>query len=266
MKIRILTSSSSGNCILLWDNTSSCIVDCGCSVSYAKRHLLDNNISFSSLNGACITHVHRDHINPIFFRALLKQNVPVFCSTTAHPYLPTHSPATNLSVVTYAPFVPFFVGTMKITPFPVTHDSPGGCCGFSIEVNAKRKMRKITIATDIGKIEPATADYFTNSDIVIIESNHDIAMLASDSIPQFLKTRIRTSHLSNDECAEILEKALQKSTIKPEAIILAHISTDRNSKTLARQCIGDRLRRIGHESIPLIVSHDHCAGEIVELH
>ncbi|MBD3344308.1 MAG: MBL fold metallo-hydrolase [Chitinivibrionales bacterium] len=265
MNMRILTSSSAGNCTLLWDTNTAMIIDCGCSFSYAMKQLDDIKIPFSALKGACVTHIHSDHINKAFLRKLFKSNVPVYCDHAVIPFIPGVPRGGSGTSLQPFPFETFSLETVSITPFPVHHDSSGGCSGFCIEFIEKQKKRKITIATDIGNTTKETVRYFSNSDLIIIESNHDEAMLFNDSIPYFLKQRIQKAHLSNSECADFLTKVLYASEKVPEAIVLAHISQQRNKGAIARDCIFGSLKEAGHENIPIVLSYKGNPSEIVSL-
>ena len=85
-------------------------------------------------------------------------------------------------------------------------------------------------------------DYFADSDIIIIESNHDVAMLAGSARPKWLKDRIiKTGHLSNDQCSAFMQEVLAASENLPAAIVLAHISQECNTNRHARDAIRSML-------------------------
>ncbi len=68
--------------------------------------------------------------------------------------------------------------------------------GFSLESNAF----KICLATDMGYVPDTFFEVASNSDLVVIEANHDVDMLKVGSYPYFLKQRVLSEHghLSNE--------------------------------------------------------------------
>lgn len=79
-----------------------------------------------------------------------------------------------------------------------------------------------------------------DSNIVFIESNHDIEMLKNGSRPESNKQRILSDHghLSNKQCAEYLSEII---TSRTHSIILGHLSHDHNTEKLAYQTISSHL-------------------------
>jgi len=72
------------------------------------------------------------------------------------------------------------------------------------------------------------------SDLIVIESNHDVSMLKNGRYPHYLKQRILSEqgHLSNDCCAAELPGLVKTSTTR---IFLAHLSRENNAPQLAYQ-------------------------------
>ena len=72
-------------------------------------------------------------------------------------------------------------------------------------------------------------------DLVMLESNHDVKMLQSNSLyPYPLKKRILSDegHLSNNACADESAKLLQSGTTR---FVLAHLSRENNLPPLAKE-------------------------------
>ena len=84
---------------------------------------------------------------------------------------------------------------------------------------------------------PATAlarRVLPKSDIVFIESNHEIAMVNAGSYPYILKQRIlgANGHLSNFACSEYIKELAKSGTTR---FVLSHLSRENNLPELARQ-------------------------------
>lgn len=95
-------------------------------------------------------------------------------------------------------------------------------------------QRSVAIATDLGCITDEVRSSVQGSDLVVIESNHDVNMLENGRYPHYLKKRILSErgHLSNDCCAVELPLLVKAGTTR---IFLAHLSRENNVPQLACQ-------------------------------
>jgi hypothetical protein len=97
--------------------------------------------------------------------------------------------------------------------------------GFQICINDT----KITILTDTGKITREHITSMRESQLVLLETNHDIPLLWRSTRPPWLKRRIRSNHLANEESNSVLS-SLVDSDIK--GMFLGHLSGECNSPEL----------------------------------
>ena len=95
--------------------------------------------------------------------------------------------------------------------------------------------RRISVVTDTGVITRDIVDKVTGSDLILLESNHDKAMLNAGPYPYHLKKRILSNegHLSNDDCAAFVHELAESGT---KSFMLAHISGENNRPELALDC------------------------------
>ena len=79
-----------------------------------------------------------------------------------------------------------------------------------------------------------------DSDILLIEANHDVDMLRDGPYPYYLKQRIggRFGHLSNSNCAQALPEIMSART---KHVVLAHLSEQNNLPKCAYQTVCDAL-------------------------
>ena len=154
----------------------------------------------------------------------------------------------------------FEIGPIGIYPFPIPHDAVEPV-GFSFFCNAK----KVTVATDIGHVNADLLKNLEGSGLVLLESNHDLAMLQNGSYPYYLKRRILSDngHLSNKAAGEA---AVCLATRGISHLILGHLSKENNHPELAYQCVAEALTdtglKIGRD-IRLSVAHRDKTGEAV---
>src|SRR5690606_40126972 len=77
---------------------------------------------------------------------------------------------------------------------------------------------------------------YQDCDAIILEANHDRAMLASGSYPPSLKSRVggQWGHLSNDQAAGFLQRL---NTQRLQHLVVAHISQQNNSLAVAQAAL-----------------------------
>jgi len=88
------------------------------------------------------------------------------------------------------------------------------------------------------------------SDVLLLESNHDLEMLRDGPYPWSVKQRVlsRVGHLSNSATAEYLARDYDGGAA---FIVLGHLSESNNVPELARlaaeHAIGDRMTLLGNK-------------------
>jgi phosphoribosyl 1,2-cyclic phosphodiesterase len=119
---------------------------------------------------------------------------------------------------------------MFVKPFATPHDT---CDSIGFIVNTD-DQRTAAIATDLGSMTDEVRTAMQGSDLVVLESNHDVAMLENSRYPNYLKKRIlsETGHLSNNCCASELPMLVESGATM---IFLAHLSRENNVPQLAYQ-------------------------------
>ena len=138
----------------------------------------------------------------------------------------------------------FSIGDIDITPFTIPHDAADPC-GFVFESEGIR----MALATDLGYMPPNVKRAIAGSDVLLLESNHDLEMLRDGPYPWSVKQRVlsRVGHLSNDATAEFLSRDYDGGAAY---IVLGHLSESNNVPELARisaeQAIGDRMTLLGN--------------------
>jgi phosphoribosyl 1,2-cyclic phosphodiesterase len=251
----VLASTSAGNCTVIWNDSVSILVDCGTGVSYTEESLARLGLSLQDMSAAFITHCHSDHVKGSTLKRLIEHRVPVYCHTkVARALKNSHSflSEKNSSFIAFSKEKDDCKG-FSYKSFCVPHDSTGGCYGYSFFLEHACGTDKISIATDIGFTEPGHILHFADSDVIVIESNHDVTMLKESPRPQWLKDRIvKTGHLSNDQCAEFMQKVLAASKTLPIAIVLAHISQECNTNSHAKTRMCDMIGLADSKTIAVI--------------
>ena len=92
------------------------------------------------------------------------------------------------------------------------------------------------ILTDLGSITPHVVENFRACQSLLLEFNHDLAMLRDGPYPQQLKQRVGGDwgHLNNQQAAQFL-RDIDGATL--HHLVVAHISENNNSRALAESAV-----------------------------
>lgn len=264
VSVTVLGSSSAGNSTLIDGKNSAMLVDFGFAPKYFNQTFRDINFDFNRIRGAVITHLHSDHVKTTTIKEFIRRNIPVYI----HPAMRKNFFAVYSAGIELADKGLLYefsgnrakIGEFEVEAFDVPHDASGGCFGYNIFYN----LKKVSIATDIGYTNDFLVDKFKNSDIVVIEANHDTYMLENSNRTPYLINRIKSSgHLSNLQCRNFLDAVLKSSDKQPEGIILAHLSQECNTPDHAENEIGELLNQSEHNNIKLLISAKNAPVKFV---
>lgn len=222
-----LFSGSSGNCTYIGTSSGGILIDTGVSARRIETALLQRGISLKSIEAIFITHEHTDHTCGL--RTLVKKHgFKVYASKGTISELETSGAldyCKDFGVVSSEGVV---LADMLVRGFRTSHDSRESM-GFRV---CTGDGRTLSVATDTGCMTGEVRESLKGSDLVLIESNHDVEMLKNGDYPHFLKKRIMcdTGHLSNDCCAAELPSLAYSGVTR---FILGHLSRENNSPELA---------------------------------
>ncbi len=252
LKLIPLASGSKGNATLIMSDSSALLVDAG--ISYARLHddLEELGLKPSMLDGVVITHEHADHVKAL-------PRLCAECRVFAHPdtareiYNKQGMLKNVAEVDNYEGG--FFVGDIKVEPFRIPHDAVYPLA-YSFRVGSAR----CSVATDIGVPTYGVMRNIKDSEVVLLESNHDVDMLKEGKYPPNLKARILSNkgHLSNDSAAKIAKLLCENSAVKH--IILGHISENNNTEEMAFDTVKEAVEGCGGH-IRLHTAHQYVRSE-----
>ncbi|MCD8116672.1 MAG: MBL fold metallo-hydrolase [Oscillospiraceae bacterium] len=238
MRLTVFASSSSGNCSLVRGGGRRVLLDAGISAKRIKTALAGEGLTPDDLDGIFITHEHSDHIAGL--AVLLKQfPVPVFAPGTVAEALRQSIPGACACVRDIPMEQPVILGELTVTPFPTPHDAPQSA-GYRLEADGQA----LALATDTGCVTDVMLNYLSGAETVLIEANHDEAMLRYGPYPSYLKRRVLSDrgHLSNAECTWLASVLAHWGA---ERIVLGHLSKQNNVPALARKTVSRGLEGTG---------------------
>ncbi len=225
IKFLSLISGSSGNASFISDGTTNILIDCGMSGSRLKSALGSIDILPEDLDAVLITHEHSDHIKGLGVIAR-RYNIPIYA--TEDTFLNFKNVGEIDDNLKNAINGDFEIGDIGIHSFSIPHDAANPV-GYNFFIENK----KLSLATDIGKMTDNVFESIKGSKQIILESNHDTEMLRMGPYPYHLKKRISgtTGHLSNDEAASAAIKLAENGT---DHFMLAHLSLENNLPEIAK--------------------------------
>ena len=217
-----LYSSSSGNSTYVGMADEGVLVDVGVSLKKLEEAAEFQGIDLSTVKGVFITHEHSDHVKGLK-PFLSRYKVPVFSSAKTleklceEGLIPCGAECIEMGNVQLA-------GNIQVKAFRTSHDTPVSL-GYSFYLPDERK---ISVCTDLGYVSDEVFSAINKSDLILLESNHDLAMLRYGSYPFHLKQRILSEHghLSNEACADTSAKLLSGGTTR---FVLGHLSHENNT-------------------------------------
>ena len=256
LRICVLASGSSGNCILVDSDKTKIIVDAGLSCRETGVRLALADVAVSDVEAVCVTHEHDDH------RASLgtlhrRYDVAMYANAGTVEGLERDGRLRDLPWNVFATGTPFEIGDFRIEPFSVPHDSYDPV-GFVISTGDIR----VGLVTDTGMATGLIRERLKNCSVVVMEANHDEQMLMDAARPWSLKQRIggRQGHLSNSQAAEL---AVAIAGPQLRTIFLAHLSTDCNRPELAFETVSEALQDAGHGHVEVQLTYPDRISELV---
>ncbi|KAB3530212.1 MBL fold metallo-hydrolase [Alkaliphilus pronyensis] len=230
-----LASGSSGNCHFISDNQEFLLVDAGLSGKRIQGKLLEIDVDPHKLTGLLISHEHNDHIHSAGILSR-RFNIPIYANEgTCRGMAGKLGKVCEGNIKVFETGKPFSINSFDITPYSISHDA-NDPVGFSI----KNNNIKISITTDLGYFSDEIINHIKDSDLVVLESNHDEEMLKVGSYPYYLKRRIlsKIGHLSNEAAAQAIVSLVKNNVTR---VMLAHLSKENNFPELAMETTNNAL-------------------------
>jgi phosphoribosyl 1,2-cyclic phosphodiesterase len=221
-EVSVLASGSSGNCFYIGSNRGNILVDAGISCRQISERLQKLGRDIKDINAIFVTHEHSDHIRGIEVLSR-RYNIPVYINdgTLENCFMDMGN------VKRIKTDNEFDFNGLKILPFSKSHDAAD-----PISFLIRNGKKNISVITDVGCCSKKVMECMRESDLVILESNHDLNMLKNGPYPYHLKKRIAGTHghLSNYEAALLVLEFGKESL---EHVLLSHLSLNNNTPELA---------------------------------
>jgi phosphoribosyl 1,2-cyclic phosphodiesterase len=235
----VLASGSSGNASLLATENTRILVDAGLSMRELGKRLAAIGEDLKLVDAILITHEHSDHVAGLPVLARNKDvKAAIYMTRLTAPAI-DWGPTQPNRLETYQAGASFQIGDIAVQSFGIPHDAIDPV-GFAFVAQGLR----IGVATDLGYIPDSVKFHLRRSDLLLLESNHDLDMLKVGPYPWSVKQRVmsRVGHLSNLVMSDYLMRDLDSCTAN---IVLGHLSEQNNHPEIVRMIATQTLQERG---------------------
>ena len=235
-----LASGSSGNCYIVKSNEAAILIDAGISTRRIHNSIEDLGMARDEINGVFITHEHTDHINalPVLTKKNPQWNIYASFKTAACIMKRVYDCE---RIHSFAAGDMIYINDMEIHTCMASHDAAEPIC-YSVCSGGL----KLTIVTDTGIVTDEIRNELVDSDLIVIEANHEVNILKMSRYPYNLKCRIlgKQGHLSNEAAGMMLADIMSEDK-RYRHVYLAHLSRENNFPKLAKQTVENILEENG---------------------
>ena len=206
MEIKVIASSSKGNCYLLDDGKTQILIEAG--ITFNK---LIRKVNISNISGVLVTHEHQDHAKAVSY--LIRRGKRVYSAQETFDALGIEKNGLAKTIVEYQLQM---IKTFAIIPFPTQHDAAKPL-GFLIKSLVTNEV--VLFATDTYYVK----NKFEGLNYIMIECNYANDILEKrDNISKKQKDRLYKSHFELENVKEFLRN---QDLSQVKEIYLMHLSS-----------------------------------------
>ena len=259
MHVQTLASGSQGNATLVRAGELHLLVDAGLPITELEDRLEAARVSPRRIDAIAITHGHLDHSRSAGSLAR-KSGARVVCAESLMRQrsvkrarrlarLPIDGEL-DLSVTGGAELDE----VLTLAAVRIPHDADP-----TVALRVTHRERRLVVVTDMGRVSRPVAERLRDPHVLVLEFNHDLALLQRGPYAEKLKQRVAgpQGHLSNDEAAEMLALLAGPAL---HTLVLAHLSATNNTPELALEAARRTLAALGREDVRVLVAAQDTVG------
>lgn len=232
-----LASGSKGNSTFIGTENTRILIDVGIACKKVEYLLGEIDEVAQDIDAIFITHEHSDHLSGCGVLSR-KYDIPIYASKGVWEFIIKSNKIGeikehNMQIISSDENI--YINELKVKAFNICHDANepfGYRVAFGDEI--------IVVATDLGCVTEEVLDNLKGANRLLLESNHDVAMVKNGKYPYYLKQRVLSDfgHLSNESCGKFLV-LLNDENLRQ--VYLGHLSEENNEPELALQTVVDIL-------------------------
>lgn len=232
MRFCSLGSGSSGNATVVEAGHGAAatrvLIDCGFSLRELEFRLQRAGLEVAQLSAVFVTHEHADHVGCCVSLAR-RHGVPLWMSRGTWRALDIADVPEQLRFARDGETID--IGALQLLPYTVPHDALE-----PLQLCCTDGATRLGMLTDAGSTTPHLQQSLQDCHALLLECNHDRALLAASHYPASLKQRIggRLGHLANDVAAQILAEV---HSHRLQHLVAAHLSEVNNRPVMARAAL-----------------------------
>ncbi|HEY3489336.1 MAG TPA: MBL fold metallo-hydrolase [Candidatus Deferrimicrobiaceae bacterium] len=260
-----LRSGSSGNLTVVRYGGGAILVDAGLPSGRAlDQAIAEASLPWAQVDAVLVSHLHSDHVNAHTVARCGEHGIPVYIHEKNRRMFESRIYSRlderkrgrfqEQGLLRMFDGSGFNIGPVTVNAFQVPHDAVGLTCGFRLAIPSEGGDFRISMATDLGHGGDGLHEDFLDSDLILIEANHDERMLAESPRQDRHRVSGNEGHLSNRQAGLLLVRALQESRRRPAGIVLCHLSNDHNNPHLAMATVREILSDHALDGIRLYVA------------
>jgi phosphoribosyl 1,2-cyclic phosphodiesterase len=257
LRFKLLASGSSGNAAVVEAGATRILLDAGVGPRILAEKLGAAGVEPGSIEAVFLSHEHNDHIHGAA-RFSKRWGARLSASRGTIEASGLRESETAGCDVVHAGQTRR-VGSLAVTSLAVPHDARAPLA-FLVGLE-ERSDPELALVTDLGHLPAELVERISRCRALVLESNHDVAMLRDGPYAWPLKERILswTGHLSNRQAARHIEAHLSS---RCRTLVLAHLSKVNNHPEVARMEAERALQRAGRKDVELIVASPDGTGWI----
>ncbi len=255
--LTVLGSGSAGNCALLATDQCRLLVDAGLSARQIVVRLEQAGVRPEELDGVLLTHEHCDHAGGLEVLCRKHESLPIYCNPLTAEVMRREGNCLgkHRNWRLFQTGADFEVKDVAVQTFAVPHDAVE-----PVNFMFHHGRAALGYLTDLGFATKLVHERVRAATTLLIETNHDTALLNADTKrPWAVKQRItsRHGHLSNEAAAGVVATLLAGGA-KLRRAVLGHLSRDCNRPELAIET----MRRLGGEGVAELEILAAAQGEV----
>ena len=250
MRLQVLGSGSRGNSALLWADETVILIDAGLPIRTLTERIARTGIGFKAIDHILVSHGHLDHSRSAGILAK-RHGATLHCAAQIreHPSVKRAADKRDLPINGRVTLEPRRGSEpVELTTVKIPHD-----CEPTLGFRLEHGGRVMSLLSDMGEPRDDAGRILAGSQLLVLESNYDEAMLKAGPYPEALQRRVRGAggHLSNEQMAIMLSRLAGPEL---HTVVLAHLSQKNNSAELALQAAHDALERLERSDVRVLAA------------